>query len=159
MATDWSRIAKALAAATAIAVGAEGVILVAYRDPAGILTQCAGDTRHVDVTRTKSREECLQLLDAQMLEAIETVERCVPGLPWNQLAAWGDAVFNLGPRIVCDPQSSTAARLLREGRRDEACQQLPRWSKAKVPGLGLVELPGLVKRRNREMQLCLRGFV
>lgn len=159
MATDWPRIAKALAAATAIAIPAEGLRQVAYRDPVGILTTCYGATgRGVVDGKTYTEQECRERLDRDMLKAIETVERCVPGLPWQQLAAWSDAVYNLGPKIVCDPQSSTAARMLREGRRDEACQQLPKWNKARVAGI-LVELPGLTKRRNREAELCLRGFV
>lgn len=152
------RVAAALAAAVALAAPAEGLRRVAYHDPVGILTVCYGSTTNVDSTKVYSRNECEVRLEAEMLAAIADVERCVPGLPWNQLAAWGDAVFNLGPRIVCDTGTSTAARLLAEGRRDEACLQLPRWNKARVAGV-LVELPGLTKRRNREAELCLRGFV
>ena len=154
---DWKRISTALAAAVVLAVPAEGLRRVAYHDPVGVLTVCFGSTTNVDPTRVYTKEECTALLEAEMLEAVEIVEYCVPGLPWNQLAAWSDAVYNLGPRIVCDLETSTAARLLREGRRDEACLQLPRWNKARVAGM-LVELPGLTKRRNREAELCLRGF-
>lgn len=154
----WGRIATALAAATAIAVPAEGLRRVAYTDPVGVLTVCYGTTGNVQRGRVYTEQECRDMLDRDMLAAIEQVERCVPGLPWQQLAAWGDAVYNLGPRIVCDTETSTAARLLQEGRRDEACLQLPRWNKARVAGQ-LVELPGLTKRRAREMELCLRGFV
>lgn len=156
---NWQRIATALAAATAIALPAEGLRQAVYRDSGGVMTQCAGDTHRVDPTRIKSREECLQLLDEQMLSAIEQVERCVqPPLPWQALAAWSDAVFNLGPTIVCDVERSTAARLLRDGKRLEACHELPKWSKARIPGLGLTTLPGLVKRRERERALCVQGF-
>ncbi len=154
----WKRIATALAAATAIAMPAEGLRRVAYHDPVGVLTVCYGTTGNVQRGRVYTEQECRALLDRDMLAAIETVERCVPGLPWQQLAAWSDAVYNLGSRIVCDTETSTAARLLKEGRRDEACLQLPRWNKARVAGR-LVELPGLTKRRAREMELCLRGFV
>jgi GH24 family phage-related lysozyme (muramidase) len=137
---------------------AEGLRRVAYHDPVGVLTVCYGTTGNVQRGRVYTEQECRALLDRDMLAAIETVERCVPGLPWQQLAAWSDAVYNLGSRIVCDTETSTAARLLKEGRRDEACLQLPRWNKARVAGR-LVELPGLTKRRAREMELCLRGFV
>ena len=154
----WKRIATALAAATAIAVPAEGLRRVAYHDPVGVLTVCYGTTDNVKRDKIYTEQECRDMLDRDMLKAIETVEKCAPGLPWQQLAAWSDAVYNLGPRIVCDVESSTAARLLKEGRRDEACLQLPRWNKGRVAGV-LVELPGLTKRRNREMELCLRGFV
>ena len=155
----WKRIATALAAATAIAIPAEGLRRASYLDSGGVITVCYGTTgAEARAGRVYTEQECRDMLDRDMLEAIETVERCVPGLPWQQLAAWADAVYNLGPRIVCDTETSTAARLLKEGRRDEACQQLPRWNKARVAGQ-LVELPGLTKRRAREMELCLRGFV
>lgn len=151
------RVAAALTAAVAIAAPAEGLRRVAYHDPVGILTVCYGSTTDVDAGRLYTRAECTAMLEREMLEAIETVERCVPGLPWNMLAAWGDAVYNIGPRIVCDTETSTAARLLAEGDRIAACQQLPRWNKARVPGVGFVELPGLTKRRYAEMRLCLQS--
>lgn len=140
--------------ATAIAVPAEGLRQYAYRDPPGIWTVCWGSTTGVVPGRRYSLAECRQRLDADMLQAVQTVERCVPGLPEHQLAAWSDAVFNVGPTIVCDRWRSTAARLLESGRRQEACRELPKWNKARVGG-ALVELPGLTKRRAKEMELCL----
>lgn len=154
----WKRIATALAAATAIAVPAEGLRRAAYRDPVGIPTICFGSTRGVQMGDVATVEQCRAMLDAEMLEAIETVERCVPELPAEVLAAFADAVYNIGPRIACDPEQSTAARMLRAGDLDAACRQLPRWDKARVPGVGLVTLPGLTKRRAVEMELCLRGL-
>jgi len=82
---------------------------------------------------------------------------CVPGLPPQTLAAFTDAAYNLGPAIACDQSRSTAARLLAAGKLREACDQLPRWSRAKVAGVS-VELPGLVKRRHAERELCLQGL-
>ena len=80
----------------------------------------------------------------ELLDAIETVEKCAPGLPAHQLAAFADAVFNAGPRIVCDRETSTAARLLAAGDIEAACNQLPRWNRATVAGMS-VELPGLLR--------------
>lgn len=148
------RTKAALALAVGIAMPAEGLRQVAYHDPVGILTVCYGATGDVDPSRVYSLDECRARLDADMLEAIGHVERCVPGLPTPMLAAWADAVFNLGPRIVCDKSASTAARLLAAGHRIEACHQLPRWNKARVAGV-MVSLPGLTKRRAKEMRLCL----
>jgi lysozyme len=149
------RIGVAAAIATAIALPAEGLRQYAYYDPPGILTVCVGHTGK-DVERGKkySLEACMAMLDYDMREAITQVEKCAPGLNANQLAAFGDAVFNLGPKIVCDTTASTAARLLKAGDIDGACRQLPRWSKTHIAGVA-VELPGLVKRRNKEMELCL----
>ncbi len=144
----------ALVAAVAIAVPAEGLRQFAYADSGGVITTCFGSTTDVEHGRRYTQAECVERLSSDMLIAMRQVERCVPGLPWNELAAWSDAVYNLGPRIVCDTESSTAARLLQAGERESACRQLPRWTKARVAGV-MVELPGLVKRRAREMALCL----
>jgi GH24 family phage-related lysozyme (muramidase) len=149
------RRAIAAAAAIAIALPAEGLRQWAYYDPPGILTVCAGHTG-LDVRKGKkySFDECRSLLNADMLKAVDIVERCQPGLPDPALAAFADAAFNMGPRIVCDPKNSTAARLLAAGHIHEACEQLPRWNRATVAGQS-IELPGLTKRRYAERDLCL----
>lgn len=145
----------AAAAAIVIALPAEGLRQWAYYDPPGILTVCAGHTG-ADVVKGRkySLDECRSLLNADMLKAVDAVERCQPGLPDPVLAAFSDAVFNLGPRIVCDPKNSTAARLLAQRRIPEACEQLPRWNRATVADVS-TELPGLTKRRLAERELCL----
>lgn len=150
------RKAAAMAIAVALAMPAEGLYRTAYRDPPGILTVCWGSTKNVDPKKVYSIDECRARLDEDMLEAIDTVERCVPGLPAPVLAAFGDAVFNMGPTIACNTGQSTAARMLKAGNVEGACRQLPRWDKARVAGV-MVSLPGLTKRRNAEMAVCLEG--
>ena len=154
---------KALAAAvfaTAIAVPAEGLRQWAYDDIANpaLLTVCYGHTGEVDRQKFYSIAECEALLSADMLEAVEHVEKCVPGLPAPVLAAFSDAVFNIGPKVACDKGNSTAARLLAAGDYQGACDQLVRWDKARVAGV-MVSLPGLTKRRAKERDLCLQGVV
>ncbi len=156
MTTKSKRVAAAAAIATALAIPAEGLRQFAYYDPPGILTVCYGSTTDVVKGKKYSLEECRQRLDADMLKAIETVDRCVPGLPANKLAAFGDAVYNMGPTIACNTKQSTAARLLASGQLDAACDQLPRWNKARVAGV-MVELPGLTKRRAAERAVCLQA--
>ena len=157
MATSRKRIAVAVALATAIAVPAEGLRQYAYRDPPGILTVCRGHTGpDVQRGRKYSLAECDAFLTADMRAAVETVDRCVPGLPDPVLAAFGDATFNLGQTIACDVTHSTAARRLLAGDLVGACNQLPRWSRARVAGIYVV-LPGLVRRRAAERALCLEG--
>ena len=145
------RIAKVLAIATSLAVPAEGLRQYAYYDPPGILTVCYGHTGGVVKDKKYSLDECKGLLNEDMLKAVEQVERCHPGLPENVHAAFADAVYNLGPRVACD---STASRYLARGEVESACKELPKWNKARVGGV-LVPLPGLTKRRNAEMMLCL----
>lgn len=153
-----SAIAAAAAVmAIAIAVPSEGIKFSPYYDPPGILTVCRGHTGS-DVVKSKkySLAECDQFMTDDMRKAIATVNRCVPGLPVEVLAAFGDAVFNLGPKIVCDTTKSTAARLLQASSLRAACEQLPRWNKAVVAGV-MVALPGLTNRRAKERELCLSG--
>lgn len=148
------QVAIAAAIATALAIPAEGLRRVAYYDPPGVLTVCRGHTGP-DVIKGKvfSLAECDQLMAEDMRVAIATVERCVPGLPPNVHGAFSDAVFNIGPKIVCSSKS-TASRLLKAKDYVGACNQLPRWNKAVVLGV-MVPLPGLTKRRQAELEVCL----
>lgn len=150
------RRSAAAALAVAIAVPAEGLRQWAYYDPPGILTVCYGSTTDVQSGRKYSLDECKARLDDDMRAAIARVDACAPGLPVPVLAAFGDAVYNIGPKIACDTAHSTAARLLKAGDIAGACRQLPRWDKASVGGV-MVSLPGLTKRRAKEMDLCLEG--
>jgi len=148
----------ALALATAIAVPAEGLRQKWYADPVGLPTVCFGHTGPDIVnTKTYSLDECKALLNKDMLHAINIVDNCVPGLPPQMLAAFGDAVFNAGPTIACNQSKSTAARYLAARDYRAACNELPRWDKARLAGV-LVALPGLTKRREAEKQLCLSGL-
>lgn len=151
----FKRLKSAALIATAIAVPAEGLRQYAYYDPPGILTVCYGHTGNDFKKGVKyDIEQCKQWLDDDMLFAVMAVERCAPGLPDNVLAAFADAVYNMGPRITCDRNRSTAARLLQQRRVVEACKELPKWNKANVAGQ-MIPLPGLTKRRKLEMDVCL----
>lgn len=151
-----TRRALALALACAIAVPAEGLRQWAYRDPPGILSVCWGSTTDVDPDREYTLRECMRRLESDMGAAVDAVERCRPGLPVEILAAFADAGYNIGERIACDTERSKAARDLAAGRLADACNELPRWSYARVGGV-MVSLPGLEKRRAAERDLCLRG--
>jgi lysozyme len=156
--TPRNRRAAALVIATAIAIPAEGIRRVAYRDPPGILTVCRGHTGpDVIKGKTYSMAECDKYMSDDMRKAIAIVDNCVPGLPVNVLAAFGDAVFNMGPTIACDQKNSTAARYLASGKVLEGCGQLPRWNKAKIVGV-MVPLPGLTTRRGVEYEVCIKGL-
>lgn len=147
----------ALAMATALAIPSEGLFQKAYYCPAGILTACRGHTgSDVKFGSTYSLAQCDAWLTQDMRAAIGAVERCVPGLPPEVLAAFGDAVFNMGPTIACNRDKSTAARYLATGNIKLACNQLPRWNRASIAGVS-VPLPGLTKRRANEQALCLQG--
>lgn len=157
MANPKQRAAAAAALATAIAVPAEGLRQFAYYDPPGILTVCYGHTgADVVAKRNYSLGECGALLTVDMQKAVAQVEACHPGLPIPVLAAFADAAYNIGPTVACSRASSTAARLLYAGDLTGACNQLPRWDKARVLGV-MMALPGLTKRRALERDLCVTG--
>jgi GH24 family phage-related lysozyme (muramidase) len=122
-----------------------------------LLTVCYGHTGS-DVKKgvKYSLDECKALLSKDMLAAMEAVDRCHPDLPVPVLAAFGDAVYNMGPTIACNKAQSYAARHLYTGNYAAACNELPKWNKARVAGV-LVALPGLTKRRAAEQALCLEG--
>jgi len=156
MAENGNRMKAAIAAAVAIAIPAEGLRQYAYKDPVGILTVCYGETFNVEAGKKYTLDECKGRLDASMLQAVQYVDKCVPGLPVNVLAAFSDAAYNIGPKIACDESKSTAAKMLKAGDYKGACNQLSKWDKAMVGGQ-LVALPGLTKRREKERQLCLNA--
>ena len=144
------RYAMVAAAAASLAAGFEGLRQYAYYDPRpgdAILTVCYGSTTQVEKGKKYSLEECKQRLETDMAEAIAAVERCHPGLPDNVLIAFSDAVYNIGPKVACN---STASRYLSQGNYEAACKELPKWNKSN----GVV-LPGLTRRRNAEMAICL----
>lgn len=151
------RKALAMVLAVALAGPAEGLRQWAYRDPVGIITVCEGHTGP-DIVQGKkySLQECKALLSADMTKALDQVERCHPGLPVEVLASFSDAVFNMGETIACSQPNSTAARKLAAGDLVGACNELPKWNKARVAGV-LVPLPGLTTRRAKEQALCLQG--
>lgn len=154
--TGGAAIAAATVAALAAFAGPlEGTRYTPYYDPPGILTVCKGHTGP-DVIKGKrySDDECEKFILEDAREALEIVERCAPGLPPNAKIAFGDAVFNMGGKIVCNTEESRAARLLKAGDIEGACNELPKWNKGRVAGV-LVPLPGLTKRREKERLLCL----
>lgn len=144
------RYAMVAAAAASLAAGFEGLRQYAYYDPRpgdAILTVCYGSTTQVEKGKKYSLAECKARLDADMAEAISAVERCHPNLPDNVLIAFADAVYNIGPKVACN---STASKYLSTGNYEAACKELPKWNKSN----GVV-LPGLTRRRNAEMAICL----
>lgn len=152
---------RAVSIAAALAVVAapfEGMRQIAYYDPPGILTVCHGHTGpDVVKNRVYSPAECTALLEGDALEAVEIVLKCVPDAPDSVALAFGDAVFNIGPRITCDKANSTAARMLAAKDWRGACNQLPRWNRTTIAGQS-VELRGLTRRRLEEQAICLGGL-
>ena len=150
----WKKRVVAAALAIGIATPMEGMRQWAYRDPVGLPTICLGSTKGVKMGDFRTVEECKALLTKEMSDVVQALDTCRPGLPTNVLAAFADLAYNAGEHTACDPARSTAARMLRDGDIAGACKQILRWTKATIAGVK-VELPGLVKRRQLEYDLCL----
>lgn len=131
-------------------VGAlEGLRQYAYTDPVGVPTICFGSTAGVKLGQHKSKEECEALLTEELEVAHAAVDRCLgSGLTNGERAAYTSLVYNVGPRAVC---GSTLQRRYKSGDHAGACEAITMWKYAR----GVV-LPGIVKRRAAERDLCLQ---
>lgn len=141
-------LAAGLGAAVPVIQHYEGKRNAAYLDPVDIPTICYGHTGGVKLGQRLSDEQCLELLAEDMLEAAESVTRCVTKpMTDHQRAAFVSFAFNVGGSKFC---RSTLARKASAGDINGACNELPKWVYA-----GGKKLPGLVKRRNAEQAVCL----
>lgn len=148
-------VAKIGAGATALAVPLvilyEGDVPWVHRDPIGRLAACYG---HDDQTMTPGKRftaaECQAMLDQDLLKHAQALDCIKHPLTDGQKAAFLSFAFNVGNKAFCD---STLARKANAGDMPGACAELSRWTRA-----GGRELPGLVKRRAAERELCERGL-
>ena len=129
----------------------------AYLCPAGIPTigwgHCKGVTmQDVKNKRTISKAIGEKYFREDVSEAEAAVDRNVKvPLTQGQFDCLVSFVFNVGEGKF---KSSTALRLLNQGKYEAVPAQLMRWSRAKDPKTGeMEELPGLVRRRRAELAL------
>lgn len=138
----------------------EGMVLRGYKDPIGIVTACAGHTKTAVLGRPYTRDECLNLLDQDLIAFAGVVERCitVPLDPY-QKAALISFSYNVGPGQkgvkdgLCVLKSGKQPQIrVRFNAGDYAggCRAL---NQGWVSAGGRV-LPGLVKRRATERAMC-----
>jgi GH24 family phage-related lysozyme (muramidase) len=100
--------------------------------------------------RTYSKEEVDQILAQDLRRFVVGVERyCPSGLSPNRLGALVSFAFNVGLGTL---QRSTLRQLHNRGDYQGAADELLKFSKA-----GGKVLPGLLKRRNDERALYLKG--
>lgn len=140
----------------------EGFVARAYLDPAGVRTIGTGFTNGSGVFRemwgrrlkagdTITREQNRRILSAALAREYEPpVENGMPAdARQREFDAAVSATFNLGPRFM----GWKAAKLWKAGRRKDAADHWRNnYNKA-----GGRTLPGLVRRRNEEADLFLKG--
>lgn len=128
----------------------EGTVLVAAPDPVGIPTACHGFTSGVELGQVFTIEECHALLAIEIARAERAIDRLVRvPMPDTRRAAYISLVYNIGEGNFA---RSTLLRKTNAGDVVGACHEFSRWIYAKGR-----KLNGLVKRREKERQLCMRG--
>ena len=127
----------------------EGVKNTGYSDPVGIATACYGHTGpDVKVGQWYSSSQCMEWLLKDSGRSEKDVDSVIT-VPLNvyQKAALISFDYNMG---IGRLRSSTMAKLFNQKDYNGGCQQLIKWVYA-----GKEKLPGLEKRRDTEMQMCL----
>jgi lysozyme len=152
-----SRIVGGVSALAIVLVGTvgayEGLRLKAYKDPVGIPTICFGETKGVQMGQVKTKAECDAMLVDSLVEHELGMVKCINDpakLPDLTYGAFVSFTYNVGVGAFC---KSTMLKKINAGDLVGACNELLKWTKAKGK-----ELPGLVKRRQGEREMCLKGL-
>jgi lysozyme len=142
-----SRVAAGALALSSIGalgiVGHEGMKRVAYVDPVGIVTVCAGHTSSAKLGQVKTEAECAELLKQDTKHAEGVVKRLVKTpLTQKQYDSLVSFVFNVGETSFA---RSTMLKKINLNDCWGAGSEFSKWTYA-----GGRELPGLVIRRADE---------
>lgn len=144
-----------LASATLIAAISqfEAVKTTTYRDIIGIPTVCAGltDPDIAVIGKTYTRAQCDEIDRKHIEEYGSNVFACI-NVPVRQgeYDAYSSFAWNVGPRAFCN---STLVRKLNAGDHVGACNEVLRWTQA-----GGKVVQGLVNRRKKEHEMCMKGI-
>lgn len=143
--------ATAIALAGALIAKWEGTRYEAYQDVGGVWTICEGHTAGVLPGMKATQAQCDEWREQDIATANAIVDRCILiALTDNQRAAFIDAAFNAGPKILC---GSTLQQKANRGDIKSACYELRRWVHA-----GGRPWKGLGNRRADELALCWPDF-
>lgn len=139
-----------LAAVGVTVANFEGKELTGYLDPVGIETACYGHTKTAVNGKVYTESECLSLLAQDLSEHNKQLLSAVRvDLSQGEHIAYLSFHYNVGAGNF---RRSSLLRYLNEEKRKRACDELQRWIYA-----GGRKLTGLIKRRNEERAMCLKG--
>ena len=154
---NWKEKLIAIIGGSAVALAVplvqkyEGTVLRSYHDPVGIVTACTGHTGpELKIGQTYTRQQCEEMLYKDLAKHADALACVSQPLTDGQRAAFVSFAFNVGEGAFC---GSTLVRKANAGDIDGACAELSRWTYA-----GGKQLPGLIKRRAAERQLCEAGL-
>lgn len=145
--TKAKKIAAVTIAAAALAAPFEGEVLTPYQDIGGVLTVCDGHTGNDIQHKRYTKEECRHLLQNDMRNAVLSVDRCHPDLPYNVWVAMGDLAYNEGAGKVC---SGIINYYLTRKDYPNACRSMLRFNHVNSK-----EVRGLTRRRQKDYEICL----
>ncbi len=146
-----AEVKKGLAIAFALSMGLiasfEGYSHRAYLDPIGIPTICQGHTEGVKIGDTATDEDCKEMTQEDFRKVAAQLDGIVVPAPiWG---AFADFCYNVG---VTRCKSSTLYTYLKAGQYRKACDEFPKWIYAHGKPLS-----GLIRRRQAERDLCMKG--
>ena len=144
------RYAGGIALATSLLVGFEGVRTVAYYDPVGIPTVCMGETRGVKIGDVYTLDQCKAMANGRVAEFAAGVEKALKvKVSDKTFASFVSFTYNLGLGVF----TNKIAPMVNAGNTVGACKRMGLYTMAHG-----ITLPGLVKRRQEEVALCLDGL-
>ncbi|MGC0153297.1 lysozyme [Chromobacterium vaccinii] len=133
----------------------EGERHPAYQDSVGVWTICYGETRGVHAGMRMTHQQCVAQLEKRIPDYLRPVDRMMPGLPDNRRVAYTDFAYNVGAGHLSTREGgrlgTSIIELEHAGRWQDACKRMNKFIYA-----GGRVLPGLVRRRNAEVELCLK---
>lgn len=132
----------------------EGYRPNAYRDSVGVPTICFGETRGVRMGDKKTKAECEKMLGNRLIEFETEMRKCLrnpDALPDPVYISSLSFTYNVGSKAFCN---SSVRYYLNEGKIRKACDSFLNFTRA-----GKTYPPGLLKRRQEERALCLKGAV
>lgn len=156
----------AAALVLALVLRYEGMVLVGYRDIAGVVTACAGHTATAVLGRRYTAQQCNDFLASDLLAHAKDLQQCITHpLKPHEKAALLSFVFNVGHGAkgvkdgLCELKSgrpSTLARLANAGDMAGACAQLSLWTgvRGKDCSVRSNRCYGIVERRSAERAMC-----
>jgi lysozyme len=134
--------------------GHEGLRLYVYKDVIGVWTYCYGETKGAAALRGQrfTKEKCDAVFITRLNQFEQEMRACIqyPDLiPDKSYVAFLSLAYNIGSGGFC---KSSVARAINAGNLTQACNNLLKFNKA-----GGKVIKGLVRRRNEERTLCLKG--
>lgn len=132
----------------------EALVLISYKDIAGIWTIGYGHTKEVKEGQVISELQADELLEKDLIPGEEAVNSLGDVFSQHEFDALSSFIFNIGPSKF---KKSTLYKYLFSKDYFKAADEFPKWSKARIDG-ELKIVRGLLRRRNSERKLFLKGI-